>query len=111
MIMPLRWPLSQRFQTISFFLKNEFKLRTAFRPAPAKASVPFRRKGLNRNQKGSLLMKWLRFKIDQFLLSFWHRPSGQIHKKKKVGILRLDGMGDLILFLDYLKGYCLFTPW
>ncbi|HXN06804.1 MAG TPA: glycosyltransferase family 9 protein [Nitrospiria bacterium] len=55
-------------------------------------------------------MKWLRFKIDQFLLSFWHRPSGQIHKKKKVGILRLDGMGDLILFLDALKGYRSFYP-
>lgn len=55
-------------------------------------------------------MKWLRFKIDQIFLSLLKRPSGKIHRRKRIGILRLDGMGDLILFLDALKGYRSFFP-
>ncbi|MBI1824726.1 MAG: glycosyltransferase family 9 protein [Nitrospirae bacterium] len=56
------------------------------------------------------MIKWLRLQIDQFGLKLHSNDSGKGRARKRVGILRLDGMGDLILFLDALKGYRSFYP-
>ena len=42
--------------------------------------------------------------IDQWQLRLF-KPKPAPATRKRVGILRLDGLGDLVLFLDALKGF------